>query len=77
MDTQGLIDIISSFGFPIAACIGVAMYVKYIIDQYMKHVDKMQDRHTEEEKHMIEAINNNTLVIQRLCDKLGRDGNAI
>ena len=70
MDGSTIVDVIGSFGFPIMACLGVGMYVKYIVDQYMKYADKMQERHSEAEKDMIQAINNNTLVIQKLCDKL-------
>lgn len=71
MDGSTMVDMIGSFGFPVLACVGVGMYVKYIIDQYMKFVDKMQERHSADEKQMIETVNNNTLAIQRLCDKLG------
>ena len=30
----------------------------------------MNDQHHEEMKQVVEALNNNTLALQRLCDKL-------
>lgn len=52
-------QLISSLGFPICCCI---VLFKQNIDQQKKHETEM--------KGMTEALNQNTLVITRLLDKL-------
>lgn len=50
---------ITSVGFPIAMCLVMMWYIK---DQ--------NERHDEESKKFAEAINNNSLIIQKICDKI-------
>lgn len=59
MDLNVIIQAISSVGFPIAMCVMLLWYVK---DQ--------GDRHKEESEKFTEALNRNTLVLQKLCDKM-------
>lgn len=54
-----IVTIISSVGFPIAACIGMGWYVKY-----------QGDQHKDETKALTDALNNNTLAITKLVEKL-------
>lgn len=61
--------IISSLGFPIGACIAMGWFVKYQTDNYRKEVNDMRKEHKQEIDKVTEALNNNTLVIQKLCDK--------
>lgn len=70
MDANSLVTIIGSLGFPICACVGMAWYVKYQMDAYNKQVKDMREEHTAQIKSVTEAINNNTIVIQTLVDKL-------
>lgn len=62
MDANAIITTIQAVGFPIAAC--VALYL------HMIHQDA---DHKEEVTQLREAINNNTTVMQRLIDRLGKD----
>ena len=84
--------IISTVGFPIACCIFLGWFIKYVTDKYTKmladenakykedmqkntemHYNQIQainDQHKEEMNAVTQAINNNTLVIQKLCDNL-------
>ena len=57
-----VVTIISTVGFPIAACVFMGWYVKYINDMHKVEIDKLS-----------EALNNNTIALQRLVDKLGDD----
>lgn len=57
-----LVDLISNVGFPIA----VVAYMFY-------KENKQDDKHAEESKGFIEAINNNTMALTRLLDKMGED----
>ena len=62
--------LISTVGFPIVACIGLAWFCKYMIDQNNKHIEKMfemYDKATTENRQAIEAC---TKAIDRLCDRL-------
>lgn len=70
---NSVVQIISTLGFPIAMCIGACVFIKYQFDANNKNVDEMRKEHKEEVKSMTEALNNNTLALQRLIDKLGGD----
>lgn len=70
MNTNEIIQLISTIGFPIVMCIALAWYVKYSTDQNNQRIDEMTAKHQEEIKTVTEALNNNTLALQKLCDKL-------
>ena len=70
MDFSTITTLIGSFGFPIVACILLGWYVKYQTDQNKAEVDKMTEEHRTEMQEVTVALNNNTLAIQKLCDKL-------
>lgn len=71
MDVQGLSDIISTVGFPIVCFIMCGWYVKYREDRNDEKIDKLNKMHDDESKQMVSALNNNTLALQKLTDKLG------
>lgn len=71
MDTASILQIISTVGFPIAACGGMAWYVKYMTDKEREERIKMNEQHKQEMTEVTAALNNNTLALQKLCDKLG------
>ena len=71
MDVQGLSDIISTVGFPIVCFIMCGWYVKYREDRNDEKIDKLNTMHDDESKQMVSALNNNTLALQKLTDKLG------
>lgn len=77
MDPNTITTLIGSVGFPIVACIAMGWYVKYQTDQNNKEVENMRKEHKEEVQKMTEAINNNTIAMQKLVDKIelqcGRD----
>lgn len=66
--------LITTVGFPIVACLFMGWYVKYQTDNYRDEVRDMQKEHKEEITKVTEALQNNTLALQRLCDKLDKDG---
>lgn len=66
--------LITTVGFPIVACLFMGWYVKYQTDNYREEVKDMQKEHKEEITKVTEALQNNTLALQRLCDKLDKDG---
>lgn len=54
-----LVSSISTLGFPIGMCLIMCYYI-----------NKINDAHKEETDKFAEALNNNTVVLQKLCDKL-------
>lgn len=64
------VQILSTVGFPILAAFACAWFVKYQMDSYKTESKEMREQHKEEINQMTDAINKNTLVIQKLCDKL-------
>ena len=71
---ESIIQAISVVGFPIVSAVACAWYCKYSSDQYRAEVKDMQKDHKEEIAGITEALNNNTLVLQKLCDKLSMFG---
>ena len=59
LSAQDIVNLISTIGFPIVCCVACFW-----------SIFKMDMRHKEEMDKMSEAINNNTLVMQQLIDKL-------
>ena len=62
MDTSTIVQLISSLGFPIACCI--AMFWQN---------NKLAESHKEEVSKLNDAINNNTIALNHIIDKLGGD----
>lgn len=70
MDANTIITLVGSLGFPIVACFGLGWFVKYQTDNNNKEVSEMRKEHKDEIAKVTEALNNNTLALQRLADKL-------
>lgn len=70
MDANTLITMIGSLGFPIVACIAMGWFFARVNDNYRNDIKELQSTHREEVKAMTDAINNNTLVIQKLIDEM-------
>ena len=66
-------QMITSIGFPIVACGAMAWYVKDTNDKHREEVQRLNNQHKEEMEQVTEALNNNTLALQKLCDKIGGD----
>ena len=64
MDVNQVIQIVSTLGFPIVMCGAMFWYML-----------KEKDTHKEEMNSITEALNNNTLILQKLCDRLDGDKN--
>ena len=59
MAVNDVINIITTVGFPIAVCLICFWYI-----------NKIQELHKAEADKLAEALNNNTIVMQQLVDKL-------
>ena len=65
-----VMTMISTLGFPIVACIGLAWFCKFMIDQQQKNIDKMFDMYDKSNAENREAIKACTEAVNKLCDKL-------
>ena len=65
-----IVQVISAVGFPIVAALGCGFFVKWQYEQNMKQNEELRKEHKEEALKMTEALNNNTLALQKLIDKL-------
>lgn len=68
-----VINIISTVGFPIFACITMGWFVKYQLDKNDEEMQETREAHRQEVEKITEALNNNTLVLQKLIDKIEGD----
>lgn len=59
MDANVITQIITSVGFPIAMCCALLWYIKVLTEDRKKETEQFT-----------EALNKNTLVLQKLCDKM-------
>ena len=59
MDVSAITTIISNLGFPIASVIAMFYFLQ-----------KEQSSHQEETQKLTEAINNNTIVMERVLERL-------
>ena len=59
MDMGMITQFISTLGFPISVCLVCFWYI-----------NKRESEHKDEREKLSEAINNNTLVVQALVDRL-------
>lgn len=69
-----LVQIISTVGFPIACCVAMGYFFKYITDKDRDERKEMISQHREETKEITEALNNNTLMVQKLCERIDNEG---
>lgn len=59
---NAFVQLITTVGFPIAMCVALMWYNM-----------KQSQEHKDETSKFVDALNSNTLVLQKLCDKLGID----
>ena len=70
MDIQIFVQAVTQVGFPIVCCGAMMWYVKYTTDKDREEVDKLNEQHRQEMTDMTTALNNNTVVLTRLCEIL-------
>lgn len=70
---ENIVSVISAVGFPIVAAVGCAYFVKWQYEQNQKQIEEMRKEHKEETANMTKAIENNTIALTKLIDKLDRE----
>ncbi len=62
------LQLISNVGFPIAMCMLMSYYITQNAKSHKEEIDKMTETHKQEINDLAQAVNNNTLVLQKLLD---------
>lgn len=62
MDVGSISQAISLVGFPVFMCLGMGWYIR-----------ELTNEHKEESEKFTEALNKNTIVLQKLCDTIGME----
>lgn len=73
-------ELFSSLGVPVACLIAVGAYVVYLGKVFREELASLREQlaeereaHKDETNKMVDALNNNTLVMQQLVDKIGAE----
>ena len=66
MDLNTVQTLITTVGFPICVCLICFWYIKNLTQEHKEEVSKLT-----------EALNNNTLVMQQLVDKLDKENGNV
>lgn len=72
MDVNQVIQIVSTLGFPIVMSGAMAWYVYHMSETNRQEVEKLNERHKEEMEKVTEALNNNTLALTKLCERMDK-----
>ena len=75
-DNMDWMQLIGTLGFPIVACICMALYVKEQSKENREDIKLINEQHnkemTEFKDQFVQALNNNTIALTKLCEKLER-----
>lgn len=69
MDNE-IASLIAQLGFPIVMCLYMTWYNNKSNDKHMEQINALNAQHQEEMKEITNALNNNTLALQKLTDSL-------
>lgn len=76
MDATAISNMVSTLGFPIVLCGVLIIGFKYMFDKFMERNAQITQEHKAEMDAVTTALNNNTVVLQKLCDKLDSDADV-
>lgn len=71
MDFSSVLQAIATLGFPIVCCLMLFWYVYKRENKYDEQIKELAGKHEAEVSQLVEAVNNNTRVMQRLLDRMG------
>lgn len=74
MENVDIVSIISNLGFPIV-CVGfLAWFVFYIYNKSNEEIRQMSETHKQETEALVKAVENNTLAVQLLMERIAQSG---
>ena len=73
MDWNGLIEVIKNFGFPVACVVAMFLMWQREVTSHKEEMSEMRNTMEEQSKATIDALNNNTRMLDRILQKIGED----
>lgn len=70
MNANEIVQLIMNLGFPVVMCGVMAWYVYDTSNKHREDLSKINEQHKEEMDGVVQALNNNTIALQQLTDKL-------
>lgn len=71
MSANEIVTLFANLGFPIVAYIFLFIYIQKREEKHDTERAEERKEHKAETEKLTEAVNNNTLIVQKLIDKLG------
>lgn len=68
-----MLEIFNNMAFPLACCIAMGWYVYHITENHRQDLKDVEESHSQAEERILEAVNNNTVVMTKLCTLLTKD----
>lgn len=65
-----VVAVINQVGFPITVCIAAAWYINHTNNQHREDIKNLTEQHIKEMTEITTALNNNTVALTKLTDKL-------
>lgn len=72
MELSAIFEAITTVGFPIAMCIIMMYYIKYVTDNNKAEIEKISNEHRAEMVEITKAVENNTVALTQLSERLAK-----
>lgn len=72
MTLETVVDLIQNVGVSAVVIIASFWFIKYMFDKFMNMLDEERTSHAEEMNLVKEALNNNTVALTTLTERLGK-----
>lgn len=73
MDWGAMVEILKDFGFPVACVIAMFLMWQKEVTSHKAEMDEMRKTMEEQNRASVEALNNNTLILNKILTKLGEE----
>ena len=73
MDSATIFQMLGQMGAPLVFCVVLGWYVKYKDDKNREDTKELIKAHKEESEKFADALNKNTIVLERLVTIIGDD----
>ena len=72
MEVKEIVSIVQALGFPIVMCAAMGWFVYFMYNKNRDDMNILRETHSQETNELRTASENNTLVMQKLIDKLDK-----
>lgn len=71
MDWSGIVELVKNFGFPVACVCAMFLMWQKEVTSHKEEMKEMRDTMEAQNRASVEALNNNTTILQKILTKLG------